>query len=335
MKALITGITGQDGSYLAEFLLSRGYEVHGTIRPASNDHLDGIQHLRSRLFLHQGDLADQISLLHLMEEVRPDELYNLAALPPISTCWKQPEIYGQINALGVVRLLEAIRQVKPDTRFFQASSYDMFLPASMPLDEQSPCRPITPYAMAKYYAHQTTVAYREQFNLKTCCGLLFSHESPRRNPVYLTRHITRSAVRVKLGLQDKLRLNSLSLQADWGYAGDFVRSFWMMLQQPAPDDYVIATGRSHSLEDFCRLAFAAVDLDWQDHVAIDNPLPEAEEMPVRIGNITQARRRLLWEPEVSFEQMVRMMVDFDHERYTLKNRLSADFLNRQLQEDTA
>ena len=316
MKAIITGITGQDGSYLAEFLLSRGYEVHGTVRHSSSPRLERIHHIVHRLQLHPADLLDQMSLINLIEDVRPNEIYNLAAHTQPGIGWKHPVVCAQVHALGATRLLEAIRLVDSDIRFFQASSSEMFgLVTECPQTEQTSFHPSSPFGIAKLYAHWMTVAYRHQYGLKTCCGILFDHESPRRSEDYVTRKITRAAARIKLGLQEKLTLDSLDMRRDWGFAGDYVRSFWMMLQHAIPDDYVIATGRTRSLEDFCRCAFEAVQLDWRDHVRVRTH--QVDSMPAfsRQGDTSHARRKLLWEPEVSFEEMVRIMVESDLEHY--------------------
>jgi GDPmannose 4,6-dehydratase len=322
MKAIITGITGQDGSYLAEFLLSRGYEVHGTVRHSSTDRNDRINHIIHRLHLHQADLLDQLSLIRLIEEVKPNEIYNLAGHTQPGIGWRHPVICGQAHALGVSRLLEAIRLVDPEIHFFQASSSEMFdRSGESPQTERTPFCPSTPFGIAKLYAHWMSIAYRHKYGLKTCCGILFDHESPRRGEAFVTRQITQSAARIKLGLQEKLILNTLDIRSDWGFAGDFVRAFWMMLQQRStPDDYVIATGNTHSLEDFCRIAFEAANLDWRDHIGIENSHIDSIPATSMQGDISHARRKLLWEPEVSFKQLIRMMVEADIERYSPPNR---------------
>ncbi len=316
MKAIITGITGQDGSYLAEFLLSRGYEVHGTVRHSSTPRLERIHHIVHRLHLHPADLLDQMSLINLIEEVRPNEIYNLSAHTQPGIGWKHPVVCGQVHALGVSRLLEAIRLVDSDIRFFQASTAEMFgRITECPQTERTPFYPSSPFGIAKLYAHWMTVAYRHQYGLKTCCGILFDHESPRRSEEYITRKITQAAARIKLGLQEKLTLSNLDLRCDWGFAGDFVRAFWMMLQNATPDDYIIATGQTHSLEDFCRCAFEAVQLNWRDYVRIETDQVDPHSTIAMQGDTSYVRRKLLWEPEVSFEEMIRIMVENDLELY--------------------
>ncbi len=336
MKALITGITGQDGSYLAEFLLSRGYEVHGTLRLSTKDNLDNIGHIAKRLHLHRIDMLNQMALLDLIDQVRPSEIYNLAAITAPDTDWEMAELYGQYNALGVVRLLDAVRKVDSKIKFFQASSYEMLSPSEDPLNEESDTRPTTPAAVAKQYAHSMVKSYREKYNMNICTGILFEHTSPRRDVRFTTRQITQAAAKIKLGLQDKLQLDSLSITRDWGFSGDYVRAFWMMLQHATPDDYVVATGESHTLKEFCKLTFDTVDLDWQDHVIIKQPDMFVGKKDIRIGDSSYARRTLLWEPEVPFERLVGMMVEADLERLTLKNRLSTYLLhNEELEETTA
>ncbi len=316
MKAIITGITGQDGSYLAEFLLSRGYEVHGTERPSSAPRTERIDHILARINMHSADLLDQLSLIHLIETVHPAEIYNLAGHTQPGVGWQHPLVCGQIHALGVTRLLEAIRLVDPSIRFFQASSAEMFgRLVESPQTERTPFYPLSPLGIAKSHAQAMTIAYRHKYGLHTCCGILFDHESPRRSEKFLTRSITQAAARIKLGLQEKLILDSLDLRRDWGYAGDFVRSFWMMLQNAAPDDYIIATGRTHSLEDFCRAAFATVKLDWRDHVRVRNTPSNPVSTLALQGDNAYARRKLLWEPEIPFETIVAMMVEADLEKY--------------------
>jgi GDPmannose 4,6-dehydratase len=325
MKAIITGITGQDGSYLAEFLLSRGYEVHGTVRHSSGEQFERISHIIDRLHIHQADLLDQLSIIHLIEEIRPDEVYNLAAYLPPTGGWHQPITCSLLNAQVVIRILEAIRLIDLKIGFFQASTAAMFgQPAESPQNEQTPFYPDSPYGAAKLYAHWTTVNYRNRYGVKTCSGILFDHESPRRSLEFITRRITHAAARIKLGLQDKLILDTLDVNRDWGFAGDYVRSFWMMLQQPTPDDYVIASGKTHSLEDFCRAAFAAANLDWRDYVVIENPFNRPTKSYPLKGDTSRARRKLLWEPEISFEETIKMMVEADMARHSFTNRLRAD-----------
>lgn len=317
MKAIITGITGQDGSYLAEFLLSRGYEVHGMIRPSSHPRFERINHIIHRLHCHQADLLDQLSLIRLIEEIKPDEIYNLAGHNHPGIEWRHPVICSQVHALGVSRMLEAIRLVDPGICFFQASSAEMYgRTVECPQTEHTPFYPSSPFGIAKLHAHLMTVAYRHKYGMKTCNGILYDHESPRRTEEFITRKIAQSAARIKLGLQEKLVLSDLENRFDWGFAGDFVRAYWMMLQHSAPDDYVIATGRTHSIEDFCHLAFEAVNLDWHDHVCVENR--PTDQVPVNRlqGDTSHTRRKLLWEPEVSLEELIRMMVEADLERYS-------------------
>ncbi|MEE9443809.1 MAG: GDP-mannose 4,6-dehydratase [candidate division Zixibacteria bacterium] len=327
MKALITGITGQDGSYLAEFLLSRGYKVHGIIRPASSSHTGRINHIIDRLQLHQVDILDQMEILHLLEEIKPNEIYNLVGMSCDLGKAHQFEMGGQTNAIGPVKLLEAIRMIDPQIKFFQASTSEIFAPSDELITENSPFDPTSAYAISKFCAHQMTVMYREKYNLITSCGILFDHESPRRNPRYLTRQITRGAAKIKLGLQDRLVLDTIDIQKDWGYAGDYVRAFWMMIQHPRPDNFIIATGKLRSLEDFCQTAFAAVDLDWQDYLTVRDSLILRVNPKQRIGDASHAHRKLLWEPEVSFNQIVQLMVDSELERLSPKYQIPTEFLS--------
>lgn len=333
MKALITGITGQDGSYLAEFLLSRGYEVHGTLRISSKDNLDNIGHIADRLHLHRVDMLNQLAILDLIDQVRPDELYNLAAITAPDSDWNMAELYGQYNALGIVRLLDAVRKIKPEIKFFQASSFEMLPASETPLNEQSETCPDSPAAVAKQYAHSMAKTYRERYGLNIWTGILFEHTSPRRDARFITRKITKAAAKIKLGLQEKLQLDSLAITRDWGFAGDYVRAFWMMLQHRTPDDYVIATGQAHSIEEFCRLAFETVDLDWQDYVVITGNAAATAKKDIRIGDASYARRNLLWEPELPFERLVGMMVEADLERLTLRNRLSTYLMQNEKTEE--
>ena len=311
-RALITGITGQDGSYLAEFLLQQGYEVHGMIRRSSTDHCQRISHLLDQINLHQGDLTDQLSLIRILEEVAPEEVYNLAAQSFVPASFQQPLLTAEMTGLGVTRVLEAIRQVAPETRFYQASSSEMFGSVQQtPQDEQTPFWPRSPYGVAKAYGHWITVNYRESYDLFAVSGILFNHESPRRGLEFVTRKITDTVARIKLGLQQELRLGNLEASRDWGFAGDYVRAMWSMLQQDKPDSFVIATGQSHSVKDFCRHAFEHVDLDWEDHVQVDPEFFRPADVHTLRGNPAKAQRLLGWEPEVDFRQLVEMMVDAD------------------------
>jgi len=321
-KALITGITGQDGSYLAEFLLEKGYQVFGMIRRSSYEKLDRIAHIEKEIELIQGDLLDQNSLHNAIALVQPDEVYNLAAMSFVPTSWNQPVLTGEFTALGVTRLLEAIRQLKPDTKFYQASSSEMFgKTRESPQNENTPFYPRSPYGVAKVYAHFITVNYRESYNLFACSGILFNHESPRRGLEFVSRKITYGAVCIKLGLAEELRLGNLKARRDWGYAGDYVKAMWLMLQQEKPDDYVIATGKSHSVEEFVELAFSYLNLDWREYVKIDPKLFRPAEVDHLVGDASKARKILGWEPSVKFPELVKMMVDADLE--FLKKQIQA------------
>ncbi|HOA52924.1 MAG: GDP-mannose 4,6-dehydratase [Thermogutta sp.] len=314
-RALITGITGQDGSYLAEFLLSKRYEVHGMVRRASTEGFERIQHIRDQLHLHQADLLDQLSLVRLVAEVRPHEVYNLAAMSFVPTSWQQPLLTGEFTALGVTRMLEAIRHVDPTIRFYQASSSEMFgAVREEPQNENTPFYPRSPYGVAKVYGHWITVNYRESFGVFACCGILFNHESPRRGKEFVTRKVTDAVARIKLGVQDKLYLGNLDAMRDWGFAGDYVEAMWLMLQQPKPDDYVIATGEKHSVRELVELAFDYAGLDWKRYVEIDPKLIRPAEVYTLRGDASKARRVLQWSPKVSFPELVKMMVDADLER---------------------
>src|SRR6202047_531419 len=269
-RALITGITGQDGSYLAELLLSKGYEVHGMVRRSSEEKFERIAHLKGKLVLHQGDLLDQFSITRLLTELQPEEIYNLAAQSFVPTSWSQPVLTGEFTALGVTRMIEAIRVVNPAIRFYQASSSEMFgMVEESPQNEATRFYPRSPYGVAKLYGHWITVNARESYGLFACSGILFNHESPRRGIEFVTRRVTYSAARIKLGLQDKLKMGNLDAERDWGFAGDYVEAMWLMLQQETPDDFVVATGTAYSIRDFLDAAFGALDLDWHDHVAFD------------------------------------------------------------------
>ncbi|HEX3464276.1 MAG TPA: GDP-mannose 4,6-dehydratase [Candidatus Elarobacter sp.] len=313
--ALITGITGQDGSYLAEFLLEQGYRVVGMTRRSSTDVHERIQGIVDDITIVSGDLLDQSSMTSIVSETRPDEIYNLAAQSFVPTSWTQPVLTGEFTALGVTRVLEAIRAVDPTIRFYQASSSEMFGKVrAVPQDEETPFYPRSPYGVAKVYGHWITVNYRESYDLFATSGLLFNHESPRRGKEFVTRKISDGVARIKLGLQRKLHLGNLDAQRDWGFAGDYVRAMWLMLQQPRPDDYVIATGRTHAVRDFVRLAFAAADLNWEDHVVIDPRYYRPAEVDLLVGDASKARRVLGWEPETTFEELVEQMVRADLER---------------------
>ena len=311
-KALITGITGQDGSHLAEFLLEQGYEVVGMVRRTSTVRFDRIRHIQDRLTLVPGDLLDEISLIHLLREHRPHEVYNLAAQSFVQTSWSQPVFTGEVTALGVTRVLDAIRIVDPGIRFYQASSSEMFGKVQeVPQRESTPFYPRSPYGVAKVYGHWITINYRESYDLFATSGILFNHEGPRRGVEFVTRKITDAVARIHLGLQQELRLGNLDSQRDWGWAPDYVRAMWLMLQQPEPDDYVIATGETHSVREFCQIAFAHVGLDWEGHVVLDDRFVRPAEVDLLIGDPSKAREKLGWSPTVSFPEMVRRMVDND------------------------
>jgi GDPmannose 4,6-dehydratase len=309
---LITGITGQDGALLAEFLLAQGYEVHGMVRRSSTENFERLGHVRDRVVLHQADLLDQLSIITLLQEVRPRELYNLAAQSFVPTSWRQPLLTGEFTALGVTRILEAIRLVDPTIRFYQASTSEMFGKVQEePQNEQTPFWPRSPYGAAKVYGHWITVNYRESYDIFACSGILFNHESPLRGMEFVSRKISDGVARIKLGLQDKLVLGNLDAMRDWGYAGDYVKAMWLMLQQDQPDDFVIATGVKHSVRDLAALAFRHVGLNWCDHVQIDPELLRPAEINTLRGDASKAQRVLGWKPTVAFEELVCMMVDAD------------------------
>jgi len=311
-KALVTGITGQDGSYLAELLLEKGYEVHGMVRRSSTETFDRIAHFKDRVTLHQADLLDQLSIINVVSEIRPDEIYNLAAQSFVPTSWQQPLLTGEFTALGVTRMLEAVRQVDSGIRFYQASSSEMFGKVrETPQSELTPFYPRSPYGVAKVYAHFITVNYRESYDLFAVSGILFNHESPRRGLEFVTRKITDGAVRIKLGLASELRLGNLDAHRDWGFAGDYVDAMWRMLQQSEPEDFVIGTGETHSVREFVELAFACLDLDWTEYVVQDPEFFRPAEVESLIADPSKAREKLGWTPETSFEGLVRMMVESD------------------------
>jgi GDPmannose 4,6-dehydratase len=311
-KALITGITGQDGSYLAEFLLQQGYQVVGMVRRTSTVNFHRIAHIQDQLQLVPGDLGDQVSLIHLLEEHQPDEVYNLAAQSFVQTSWNQPVFTGDVTALGVTRLLDAIRIVNTKIRFYQASSSEMFgKVVEVPQRESTPFYPRSPYGVAKVYGHWITINYRESYDLHASSGILFNHESPRRGLEFVTRKITHHVAQIRLGLANELRLGNLDSQRDWGYAADYVRAMWLMLQQEKPDDFVVATGETHSVQQFLEEAFGHVDLDWHDYVVQDSRYMRPAEVDLLVGNANKAGRLLGWEPSVSFQQLVKMMVEAD------------------------
>lgn len=311
-RALITGITGQDGSYLAEFLLERGYEVHGIVRRASTEKFERIAHIKDRVVLHQADLLDQLSLLSVIGEVRPSEIYNLAAQSFVPTSWSQPLLTGEFTALGVTRMLEAIRHVDHSIRFYQASSSEMFGKVDeTPQNEKTPFYPRSPYGVAKVYGHFITVNYRESYDLFAVSGILFNHESPRRGLEFVTRHVTHGVARIALGLAGELPIGNLDAERDWGFAGDYVVAMWQMLQSDTPVDYVIGTGKTHSVRTLCQIAFEHAGLDWKEHVRVDaNRFRPAEVDHLR-ADASLARAELGWSPGMGFEELVRTMVDAD------------------------
>ncbi|MBI5302059.1 MAG: GDP-mannose 4,6-dehydratase [Chloroflexi bacterium] len=311
-KAMITGITGQDGSYLAEFLLEQGYEVIGMVRRTSTINFERIQHIQDKVCIVQGDLLDQVSLIDIVREHRPTEVYNLAAQSFIPTSFKQPVLTGEFTALGVTRMLEAIRLVNPEIRFYQASSSEMFgKVVEIPQRETTPFHPRSPYGVAKVYGHWITVNYRESYNLFAVSGILFNHESPRRGLEFVTHKVTYNAAKIALGLADKLPMGNLDSQRDWGYAPDYVRMMNLMLQQDHPEDFVIATGRTHSIKRLCEVAFACMDLDWQRYVYVDEAFLRPADVDLLIGDPNKAKQKLGWEPHVTFEQMIEKMVEAD------------------------
>src|SRR6476660_4768634 len=310
--ALITGITGQDGSYLAELLLEKGYEVHGMTRRASTEKSERIEHLRNRLTLHQGDLLAQRSLVDTLRAARPDEIYNLAAMSFVAVSWVQPTLTAEFTGVGVTRILEAMREVCPEARFYQASSSEMFGKVrEVPQTERTPFYPRSPYGVAKAYGHHITVNYRESYGLQATSGILFNHESPRRGLEFVTRKITWHAAAIKLGLANKLALGNLDAERDWGYAKDYVEAMWLMLQQDEPEDYVIATNQAHSVRELVNIAFGRVGLNPDDHVRIDPQFYRPAEVDHLIGSYDKAKAQLGWEPRTSFEELVDLMVDSD------------------------
>jgi len=315
MRALITGVTGQDGSYLAEFLLEKGYQVYGMVRRSSTENFDRIAHFKDKIELVQADLLDQLSLIKLMEKTQPDEIYNLAAMSFVPTSWNQPVLTGEFTAIGVTRMLEAVRLVCPKAKFYQASSSEMFGKVrEVPQTEKTPFHPRSPYGVAKVYGHHITVNYRESYNLFAVSGILFNHESPRRGKEFVTRKISDGVAQIKLGLTKELRMGNVEARRDWGFAGDYVHAMWLMLQQDTPEDYVVATGKEHSVKEYLELAFSHAGLHWEDYVVTDPDLLRPAEVDHLLGDNTKAREKLGWEPAVNFEELVRMMVDADIER---------------------
>jgi len=312
--ALITGITGQDGSYLAEFLLDQGYEVVGMMRRSSTVNFGRIEHIQDRLTLVHGDLLDQTSLIDLMSEYKPDEIYNLAAQSFVPVSWKQPVLTGEFTALGVTRMLEAMRSIVPEARFYQASSSEMFGKVrEVPQNEHTPFYPRSPYGVAKVYGHWITVNYRESYDLFACSGILFNHESPRRGLEFVTRKVSYAVAQIKLGLAHELHLGNLDSRRDWGFAGDYVQAMWLMLQQDRPDDYVVGMGETHSVRELCQVAFGYVGLDWGKYVVSDPAFYRPAEVDLLVSDPTKAREKLGWKAHVSFQELIQMMVDADLE----------------------
>lgn len=318
MRALITGITGQDGSYLAELLLEKGYEVIGMVRRSSTESFERINHIKNKVTLVQADLLDQLSIINIIEEHKPEEVYNLAAQSFVPTSWVQPVLTGEFDALGVAKVLEAIRLVDTKIRFYQASSSEMFGKVQeSPQKETTAFYPRSPYGVAKVYGHWITVNYRESYSIHANSGILFNHESPRRGLEFVTRKITDGAARIKLGLADNLALGNLDAKRDWGFAGDYVKAMWLMLQQSEPGDYVIATGETHSVEQFVSAAFEYLGLDYKEYVVIDQKFVRPAEVDLLLGDCSKAKKKLDWEPSVNFEDLVKMMVDADMKRLAL------------------
>ena len=314
--ALITGVTGQDGSYLAELLLKKDYEVYGIVRRSSSSNFERIKHIQDDLKLLQGDLLDQNSLIGAIEASCPDEVYNLGAQSFVPTSWNQPVLTGEFTALGVTRILEAIRLVNKKIRFYQASSSEMFgKVAEVPQNEQTVFYPRSPYGVAKLYAHWITVNYRESYDLFCCSGILFNHESPRRGLEFVTKKVSDAVARIKMGLSNELRMGNLDAKRDWGFAGDFVEAMWLMIQQDEPEDYVISTDEAHSVKELVEVAFDHVGLNWKDYVVVDHKFVRPAEVDLLLGDSAKARNKLKWQPKVKFEELIRMMVDYDIERY--------------------
>jgi GDPmannose 4,6-dehydratase len=318
-RALITGVTGQDGSYLAELLLEKKYDVFGLVRRLSTPNMSRIEHIADKLTFLEGDLTDQCSLNVAVQTAQPDEVYNLAAQSFVATSWNQPVLTGDVTGLGVVRMLEAVRHFSPHARFYQASSSEMFGSVSPPQNEATPFHPRSPYAVAKVYGFHQTINYRESYGLFACNGILFNHESPRRGIEFVTRKVSSGVARIYHGLSDELRLGNLDAKRDWGFAGDYVKAMWKMLQMYEPEDFVIATGESHSVRDLVEMAFSVAGLDWQEHVKTDERFMRPAEVPYLKGDASKANGKLGWRPEVSFEQLVKMMVRTDIENFTARS----------------
>lgn len=321
-KVLITGITGQDGSYLADMLLEKGYEVYGMVRRSSVEKLDRIEHIRGKINFVQADLLDQLSIISIIKQVNPDEVYNLAAMSFVPTSWSQPVLTGEFTGLGVTRMLEAVRLVNKDIRFYQASSSEMFGKVKeIPQTENTPFHPRSPYGVAKVYGHYITVNYRESYNIFAASGILFNHESPRRGLEFVTKKVTNAVAKIKLGLQDYLYLGNIDSKRDWGYAKDYVEAMWLMLQQDSPDDFVIATGQSRSVKEWVVASFESLDMDWEKYVKIDQKFIRPAEVDLLIGDSSKAQRVLGWKPKVNFEQLVKIMVEYDYNQLKKANNI--------------
>ncbi len=321
-RALITGITGQDGSYLAEFLLDKGYDVYGLVRRSSTVTHERIRHIQDRITLISGDILDQTSMTRAISDIRPQEVYNLAAQSFVQTSWTQAVFTGDVTGLGVTRILDAIRTIDPTIRFYQASSSEMFGKVQeVPQKETTPLYPRSPYGVAKVYGHWITINYRESYNMHATSGILFNHESPRRGLEFVTRKVTYNAAKIKLGLASELRIGNFDAQRDWGFAGDYVQAMWLMLQQDTPDDYVVATGQTHSVEKLLTIAFGAVDLDWKKYTIQDERFMRPAEVDLLVGDPSKARKDLGWEPKVSFEELITMMVKSDLELLKAEHKL--------------
>lgn len=313
-RAFITGITGQDGSYLAEFLLEKGYDVYGMVRRSSMEKFDRIDHIKDKLNIKQADLLDQFSIKKLIDEVKPHEIYNLAAMSFVPTSWDQPVLTAEFTAIGVTRMLEAIRYVDPKIKFYQASSSEMFGKVKeIPQTENTPFHPRSPYGVAKVYGHWITINYRESYDIFGCSGILFNHESPRRGIEFVSRKVTYNAAKIKLGLAKELRMGTLDAKRDWGFAGDYVKAMWLMLQQDEPDDFIISTGETHSVKELVDIAFSHLDLDYKKYIKKDKRFIRPAEVDLLIGDHSKAKKVLNWEPEISFEKLIKMMVDSDLE----------------------
>lgn len=323
-KALITGITGQDGSYLAELLLKKNYKVYGMVRRSSTETFERINHIKDKINLVQADLLDELSLIKLMKDINPDEIYNLAAMSFVPTSWDQPILTGEFTAIGVTKILEAMRHVCPSAKFYQASSSEMFgKVVEVPQTENTPFYPRSPYGVSKVYGHYITVNYRESYKLFTVSGILFNHESPRRGKEFVTRKVSYAVARIKLGLQKNLMMGNLESKRDWGYAGDYVEAMWLMMQHSIPDNYVVSTGVTHSVKELIEIAFDRAGLNWKKYVKIDPKLIRPAEVDLLLGDNTKAKKILGWKPKVSFEQLVEMMVDADLERVKMESKIDA------------